>query len=197
MGVRCEFKVQTTVETPKPPASPPIPVLMVAFALGLLTLILLMGAALFILRQVRKGSQLAATTSVKNDLENVNNRNAIIGGGTPNNGAILKEKEAFLIFGPHVKVSNKSAALEKGGDNMVANKNKIADSNLAKDDRNKLDFKNFETAILVPLPNLAKEDSGEYRPVYIAPDQCDQCVIATEVNVFSKKLNVIILAFQK
>lgn len=179
MGARCEFKVQTTIETPKPAASPPTPVLMVAFALGFVTLALLMAAALFILRQLRKGSQLAATTSVKNDLENVNNRNSVIGGGTPNNGAILKEKEAFLIPGPHVKVSNKSAALEKGSDNKAANKNKMADSNLAKDDKNKLDFKNRESAILVPPLNLGKESL--YHPIYIIPDQFDQCVIATEV----------------
>lgn len=152
---------------------------MVAFALGFVTLALLMAAALFILRQLRKGSQLAATTSVKNDLENVNNRNAVIGGGTPNNGATFKEKEAFLIPGPHIKLSNKSAALEKGRDNKEVNKNKMVESNLAKDDKSKLDFKNRESAILVPPLNLGKENL--YHPIYIIPDQFDQCVIATEV----------------
>lgn len=179
MGARCEYKVESPIGTPKPPESPPTPVLMVAFALGFVTLALLMAAALFILRQLRKGSQLAATTSVKNDLENVNNRNAVIGGGTPNNGAILKEKEVFLMPGPHVKMSNKSAALEKGSDNKAINKNKMADSNLAKDDKNKLDFKNRESTVLVPPLNLAKENL--YHPIYIIPDQYDKCVIATEV----------------
>lgn len=179
MGARCEFKVETTIETPKPAASPPTPVLMVAFALGFVTLALLMGAALFILRQLRKGSQLAATTSVKNDLENVNNRNAVIGGGTPNNGAFLKEKEAFLISGPHVKMSNKNAVLEKGSDNKGNDKNKMADSTLVKDDKSKHDFKKRESAILVPPLNLGKETL--YQPIYIIPDQFDHCVIATEV----------------
>uniref|UniRef100_A0A8C6T3E5 Delta-like protein n=1 Tax=Neogobius melanostomus TaxID=47308 RepID=A0A8C6T3E5_9GOBI len=177
MGARCEFKVQTTIETPKPADAPP-PVLMVAFALGfgIVTLALLIAAALFILRQLR---------------------------GMPNNGAILKEKEAFLIPGPHVKVSNKSAALEKGIDSKAVNKNNMADSNLAKDDKNKLDFhvtnqcksepnpcfllilfnsKYRESTILVSPLNSGKEN--RYHPIYIIPDQFDQCVIATEVKRF-------------
>lgn len=180
MGARCEFKLQTPAETPKPATSPPpTPVLMVAFALGFVTLALLMGAALFILRQLRKGSQLAATTAVKNDLENVNNRNTVIGGGTPNNGGTLKEKEAFLIPGPHLKVSNKNIELERGGDSKVLNKNKMVDSNLAKDEKNKLDFKNRESASLVSPLSLGKENL--HLPIYIIPDQFDQCFIASEV----------------
>lgn len=94
----------------------------------------------------------AMATSVKNDLETVNNRNAVIGGGGPNNGILpgaplgsLREKEAFLIPGGHLKVSNKDAALvEKGGDNTAVFKNRMADCNLAKEEqrlaKNKFDL---------------------------------------------------------
>ncbi|CAL9684669.1 unnamed protein product [Knipowitschia caucasica] len=176
MGARCEFEVQTEVEAPKL-ALNPTPVMMVAFALGFVTLALLMATAVFILRQLRKGSLLAATTSVKNDLDSVNNRSAVIGGGgTQNNGASMKEKEHFLIPGPHVKVSNKKAALEMANDGY---KSKMADSKLAKDDKNVLDFKKRESAILVPQTNLGKENL--YHPTYIIPDHLDHCVVATEV----------------
>lgn len=95
---------------------------------------------------------MAMSTSVKNDLETVNNRSAVIGGGGPNNGGLpgaplssLREKEAFLIPGGHLKVSNKDAALvEKVGDNVAMFKNKMADCNLAKEeqqrDKNKFDL---------------------------------------------------------
>lgn len=105
------------------------------------------------LRQLRRGRALTAmATSVKNDLETVNNRNAVIGGGGPNNGSLqgaplgsLREKEAFLLPGGHLKMSNKDAALvEKGGDNMSMFKNKMADYNLAKEEqhlgKNKFDL---------------------------------------------------------
>lgn len=179
MGARCEFKVEFQAEskTDAPKVTPPTPVIMVAFAFGFVTLAFLMATAVFILRQLRKGSQLAASTSVKNDLEMVNNRNAVIGGGGPNNGSLnLKEKEAFLIPGPNVKVSNKNAALEKGSD---VYKNKMADCNFTKEDKNKLDFKKRESTIIHPPLSFVKENL--YHPIYIIPDRLDQCVIATEV----------------
>lgn len=153
MGARCEYYVRTPEATTKPPRngdSPPA--LIAAVALGLVTLTLLVFAAIHVLRQLRRGRQLAISTSVKNDLEAVNNRNAVIGGGGPNNGGLpgaplgsLREKEAFLIPGGQLKVSNKDAALaEKGSDNMAMFKNKMADCNLAKEEqhlgKNKFDL---------------------------------------------------------
>lgn len=138
----------------RPPTTPPgnagFPAaLAAAFAFGLVTLTLLLCAAIFILRQLRRGRELTAlSTSVKNDLETVNNRNAVIGGGGPNNGGLpgatlasLREKEAFLLPGGQMKVSNKDAALvEKGSDNIGMYKNKMADCNLAKEEQHKNKF---------------------------------------------------------
>lgn len=142
MGARCEYSVAKP--TIKPPDNTP-PALIAAVALGLVTLSLLLCAAIHVLQHIRRSRALRAiSTSVKNDLETVNNRNAIIGGGGPNNGSLpgappgsLREKEAFLIPGGHLKVSNKDAALaEKAGDNMSMFKNKMADCNLAKEEQN-------------------------------------------------------------
>lgn len=152
MGARCEYSV--TRPTTKPPGKDDVsPALIAAVALGLVTLTLLVCAAIHILRQLHRGRKLTAlSTSVKNDLEAVNNRNAVIGGGGPNNGSLpgvplgsLREKEAFLLSGGQFKVSNKDAALmEKGGDNMAMFKNKMADCNLAKEEqhpaKNKFDL---------------------------------------------------------
>lgn len=143
MGARCEYPVRTTTKPPPVNTADSSPALIAAIAFGLVTLCLLTCAAVHILRQLRRGRVLAMTTSVKNDLETVNNRNAVIGGGGPNNnngglpGATLsREKEAFLIPGGHLKVSNKDAALvEKGDDNMAMFKNKMADCNLAKEEQ--------------------------------------------------------------
>lgn len=152
MGARCEYSVtKPTTKTPGNADAPPA--LIAAIALGLVTLTLLVCAAIHIMRQLRRGRVLRdLSTSVKNDLETVNNRNAVIGGGGHNNGSLpgaplgsLREKEAFLIPGGHFKVSNKDAALvEKGGDNMAIFKNKMADCNLAKEEqrlaKNKFDL---------------------------------------------------------
>lgn len=150
MGAHCEFSVATT----KPPENGDAPpALIAAVALGLITLTLLLCAAVHILHQLRRGRALRAiSTSVKNDLETVNNRNVVIGGGGPNNGSLpgaplgsLREKEAFLIPGGHFKISNKDAALaEKGGDDVAMFKNKMADCNLVKEEqhltKNKFDL---------------------------------------------------------
>ena len=153
MGARCEYSLRTTTPTTKllGNADPP-PALIAAVALSLVTLTLLVCAAVHVLRQLRRGRELTLmSTSVKNDLEAVNNRNAMIGGGGPNNGGLpgaplggLREKEAFLIPGGQLKVSNKDAALaEKGSDNVAMFKNKMADCNLAKEEQhlaNKFDL---------------------------------------------------------
>lgn len=154
MGARCEYSVKTTRPPEAPPGNGGFPAaLAAAFTLGLVTLTLLVCAAIFILRQLRRSRELTAmSTSVKNDLETVNNRSAVIGGGGPNNGSLpgaplgsLREKEAFLIPGGHLKVSNKDAAMvERGGDNTAMFKNKMADFNLTKEEqhgeKNKFDL---------------------------------------------------------
>ncbi|XP_074535851.1 delta-like protein C [Halichoeres trimaculatus] len=188
MGARCEYPVRTA--TTKPPVNPDSsPALIAAIAFGLVTLCLLTCAAVHILRQLRRGRVLAMSTSVKNDLETVNNRNAVIGGGGPNNGGLPgatlgREKEAFLIPGGHLKVSNKDAALvEKGDDNMAMFKNKMADCNLAKEEqrssKNKFDHKKCDASIITPPLGFSKDSL--YHPVFIIPEQVEQCVFATEV----------------
>ncbi|KAM3616616.1 uncharacterized protein V6R79_020896 [Siganus canaliculatus] len=200
MGARCEYSVGRP--TSKPPPVPPgaadaSPALIAAIAFGLVTLALLLCAAVHVLRQLRRGRALMAlSASVKNDLETVNNRSAVIGGGGGgggghNHGVLpgaplgsLREKEAFLIPGGHVKVSNKDAALaDKGGDNMAVFKNKMADCNLAKEEqrlcRSKFDLKKCDSSIVVPPLSFSKD--GLYRPVFIIPEQMEQCVFATEV----------------
>ncbi|XP_071782406.1 delta-like protein C [Centroberyx gerrardi] len=198
MGARCEYAVKTTAKATKPPKTEKpgddgFPAaLAVSFALGLVTLTLLVCAAIFVLRQLRRGRRLsAAAASVKNDLETVNNRNAVIGGGGANNGSLpgatlgsLREKEAFLIPGGQFKVSNKDAALaEKGGDKMAMYKNKMADYNLAKEEdrlaKNKFDLKKCDSSIMVPPLSFPKDSL--YHPVFIIPEQMEQCVFATEV----------------
>ncbi|XP_031160210.2 delta-like protein C [Sander lucioperca] len=180
MGARCEYSA-----TRGPPTASPSDYSMIAaIVLGLVTLTLLVFAAIHILRQLRRGRQLRAITmSVKNDLETVNNRNAVIGGGGPYSRSLpgaplggLREKEAFLIMGGQLKVSNKDAALvENGGDNMAIFKNKMADCNLAKDEqrlaKNKFDLKKCDSSIIIPPLSFAKDS------LY----QMEQCVFATEV----------------
>ena len=143
MGARCEYSMtKPTAKSPESVDTPPA--LIAAVALGLVTLAMLLCSAVHILHQLRRRRPLTAmATSVKNDLETVNNRNAVIGGGGSNNGSLLgaplsslREKEAFLIPGGHLKVSNKDAALvEKGSDNVAMFKNKMADCNLVKEEQ--------------------------------------------------------------
>lgn len=190
MGARCEYALD--IPTPRPPeGGDASPALIAAIALGLVTLSLLVCASIHILRQLRRGRRLAAMSrSVKNDLETVNNRNAVIGGGGPNNGLVgappcsLKEKEAFLLPGGPYKVSNKDAALaEKSSDNVSMFKNKMADCNLAKEEhrlqKNKFDPHKRDSSILVPPLSFAKD--GLYHPVFIIPEPTEQRVFATEV----------------
>ncbi|XP_056139131.1 delta-like protein C isoform X2 [Lampris incognitus] len=190
MGTRCEYALRTTglPQTAKPgtkdnsfPA-----VLAVCFMLGLVTLTLLVCAAIFVLRQLHSGRRPTDTSpSVKNDLEKVNNCNAVIGGGVHPGGlpgaplGSLREKEAFLIPRGQLKVSNKDMALaERGRDKMVTYKNKMADHNLANEEdpfaKNKFDPKKCGSPMVVP-------PLSRCHPVFINPDQLEQCVFATEV----------------
>nr|XP_020478865.1 delta-like protein C [Monopterus albus] len=191
MGARCEYPVMHPGPTTKPPGngdSPPA--LVAAVALGLVTLILLMCAAIHMLQKLCRGRALTAISmSVKNDLDRVNNRNIVIGGVGPNNGSLpgaplgsLREKEALLIPGGQLKVSNKDAALtDKCGDSMV--KNKMAECNLVKEEqhlaKDKFDFKKCDTSIIIPPLSFSKDNL--YHPVFIIQEQMGQCVFATEV----------------
>lgn len=138
MGARCEHVVEKP--TTKPPEGDAPPALIAALALGMVTLSLLLCAAVHVLHHFhRRRAIRSISTSVKNDLERVNN--AVVGGGLPNNGSLhgaplgsFKEKEAFLISGGQLKVSNKAAALS--GDTGSIFKNKMADCNLTKEDQN-------------------------------------------------------------
>uniref|UniRef100_A0A0E9SRG5 Uncharacterized protein n=1 Tax=Anguilla anguilla TaxID=7936 RepID=A0A0E9SRG5_ANGAN len=59
---------------------------------------------------------------------------------------------------------------------------KPKDYNLAEEERksrSKMEQKKSESCILVPPLNFPKD--GLYQPVYIIPEQIDQCVFATEV----------------
>ncbi|KAJ4935646.1 hypothetical protein JOQ06_017177 [Pogonophryne albipinna] len=175
MGARCEYNQPTAT----PPDKDSSPALIAAVALGIVTLILLVVVGVHILRQLHRGRKLTAITrSVKNDLEAVNNRNAMIG-GLP--GSPLREKEAFLLPGGQLKVSNKNAALvENGGDSMGIFRNKMADCNLAKDEQRlaKFDLKKRDSSIIVPPLGFGKDSL--YQPVYIIPEKMEQCVFATE-----------------
>ncbi|XP_032446657.1 delta-like protein C isoform X1 [Xiphophorus hellerii] len=193
MGARCEYSF--SIPSPRPPdGSDASPALIAAVALGLVTLSLLVCAAIHVLRQLRRGRKLAVMSrSVKNDLETVNNRSAVIGGGVPNNGSLagapvcsLKEKEAFLLPGGSYKVSNKNAALaEKSSDNGSMIKNKMADCNLAKEEqrleKNKFDPQKHDSSIAVPPLSFVKDSL--YQPVFIVPEPMEQRVFATEVRL--------------
>lgn len=187
MGARCEYSEGKKPSGGGGEGDAP-PAMVAAIAMGVVTLSMLVCAAVHITRQLRLGHQLMST-AVKNDLETINNRNAVIGGGTPNNnnnhGGLpgapmesLREKEAFLLHGGHLKVSNKDAALvERGGAKVF--KNNMADYNLTKEEQTKFDLKKSDASIVGPPRSYTKD--GLYHPVFIIPEQMEQCVFATEV----------------
>ncbi|XP_066559973.1 delta-like protein C [Amia ocellicauda] len=171
MGSRCEFSLTPTVST-NPPIKP-IPVaLAISFALGLVTLLLVVCATVIVLRQMRQ-SKKGLGKAVRNDLEPINNLSHY-----------PREKEAFLIPGGHYKVTNKD--VEFNGDSIgdkAGYKQKLMDYNLAEDEapltKKKFDLKKSEHIISVPPLSFPKD--GLYHPVYIIPEQMEQCVFATEV----------------
>lgn len=177
MGTQCEYK-----QKPTPVTSPALPAaLIVSFTLGLITLTLVICAAIVVLRQMRQNHK-ASSTTVRNNLDSVNNRVSL--GPTSTLG---REKEAFLIPGGPFKVSNKDMALrsttvDTHSSDKSNYKQKMVDYNLSIDEKhtnNKLDMKNSESTLLVPPLNYPKE--GVYHPVYIIPEHIEQCVFATEV----------------
>lgn len=138
MGARCKYPIAKPTMKSRDSVDAPY-ALIAAIAFGLVTLTLLLCASIHIMHHLHRGRVLTAMSlSVKNDLDSVNNRNAVIGGGGPNNGSLpgavlssLKEKELFLVTGGRLKVSNKDAAMvERSGDIVAMFKNKMADRNL-------------------------------------------------------------------
>lgn len=139
MGARCEHPAATPTTKSSGSAQAPA-ALIAAVSFGLVTLALLLCASVHIMHHLHRGRVLTAMSmSVKNDLECVNNRNAVIGGGGSLPAATLgslKEKESFLVPGGRLKVSNKDAEMvERGGASVAMFKNKMADCNLAKEEQ--------------------------------------------------------------
>ncbi|TRY93896.1 hypothetical protein DNTS_013074 [Danionella cerebrum] len=172
MGTKCEHK-----KKPTPEASPSLPpALIVSFTLVLITLTLVICAAIVVMRQMQQGPKMTST-SVRNNLDSVNNRISL----PPT--SLSREKEAFLIPGGPFKVSNKDVALRDIHPSDKSNyKQKMVDYNLSIDEKSsnkKLDMKNSESTLLVPPLSYPKE--GVYHPVYIIPEHIEQCVFATEV----------------
>ncbi|KAJ8280697.1 hypothetical protein GJAV_G00057890 [Gymnothorax javanicus] len=168
MGSRCEFSLRA----PEPRGFPVA--LAVSFALGLITLTLVVCAAVYILRQMRRGRK-SLVSSVRNDLDAVNNRVS---------ASFPREKESFLIPGGPYKVSNKDAELSaaEAASRNASYKPKPKDHNLSEEERKsktKMEQKKSDSSILVPPLSFPKD--GLYHPVYIIPEQVDQCVFATEV----------------
>ncbi|XP_060799893.1 delta-like protein C isoform X1 [Neoarius graeffei] len=191
MGLHCEYSQPST----KPPPVSSFPaVLAISSTLVLITLMLVLCAAIILLKQMRRGNKFMFS-SVRNNLDTINNRSSVIS----NVQSSYKEKEAFLIPGGPFKVSNKDAALNSGildtlCNDKANNKQKMLDYNLAKDEKNtkdKLDLKNSESSILVSSLSFPKEDL--YHPVYILPEQKEPCVFATEMNIYTflkRKMNL-------
>lgn len=121
MGTRCEFSIGTG-ETKGFPVA-----LAISFALGLITLTLVVCAAVYILRQMRRGRK-SLGSSVRNDLDTINNRASL---------SFPREKEAFLIPGGPYKVSNKDAELcaSEVASKNSSYKHKPKDYNLAEEER--------------------------------------------------------------
>ncbi|XP_061682587.1 delta-like protein C [Syngnathoides biaculeatus] len=170
MGARCEYAAEpeSAAPSPRPPRDPTPAALAAACVLGTFTLGFLAAGAVFVLRQLRRGRELAAmSASVKNDLEAVNNQAAA--------------KESFLLPGGHLKVSNKDAALSRGGaDGGAVFKNKMAtDCNLTKEQRDKFDRP--AAAAAAAAPSLTLLQDVRYQPVFVIPEQLERHVYATEV----------------
>lgn len=184
MGTHCEYsQPPTRAPTPREAHNPSFPAaLAISFTLGLMALTLVLCAGIILLKQMRNGTK-AMSTSVRNDLDTANNRCSVIS----NAQTSYKEKEALLIPGGPYKLTNKDVALSSGiMDSLCSdktnNKQKIADYNLATEDKltkDKLDLKIPETRILVPPLTFTKQDP--YHPVYIIPDHIEPRIFATEV----------------
>ncbi|KAM9812844.1 delta-like protein C isoform 2-T2 [Syngnathus typhle] len=165
MGARCEDAVWPAGPPQPPPSEDAFPAaLAAACALAAVMLSLLAAGAVFVARQLRRGRELAAASaSVKNNLEAVNNR-------------LVAEDRG------HVKVSNKDVALSGDGARRgTVFKNKMA-----------TDYKPALEQISNKLDRVEREEAAAatllYRPVLALPEQMEHCVFATEVH--TQKLGV-------
>ncbi|XP_069043876.1 delta-like protein C [Lepisosteus oculatus] len=170
MGSRCEFSLKPT---PPGPARRPFPVaLAVSFTLGLLTLALVVCATAMVLRQMRLHQKAKGAAAARRGLDPINNL-----------APFSREKEAFLIPGGPYKVSNKDAELSAEGlGDKAGYKQKLVGYNLADEQplpKSKFDLKKSEHIISVPPLSFQKDSL--YHPVYIIPEQMEQCIFATEV----------------
>ncbi|KAK1785937.1 hypothetical protein P4O66_017687, partial [Electrophorus voltai] len=137
MGSRCEYS-QPVTQTPTTLKVPDFPfALAISFTLGLITLVLVLCAAIILLRQMGRDRK-AAAISVRNDLDMVNNRASMISAAAQ---SAFREKEAFLNPSGPCKVSNKDAALSSCimDTDKANNKQKMVDYNLAKEEKHTKD----------------------------------------------------------
>ncbi|KAJ1108863.1 hypothetical protein NDU88_006233 [Pleurodeles waltl] len=169
MGSTCEFRVQNPTPSPsRRVADDQFPAAVaISFVLGLITLALMVCAAVVVLKQMRRNQQ-KARNAVRNDLETRNN---------------LKEKEAFLISPGCFKVPNKE---QRFGTDCLSDtfkyKQKLLERNVSEAEifgRKKLENKKSEARHCSPPIGYPKE--GGYRPIYIIPDPPEPCIYATEV----------------
>ncbi|XP_028653306.1 delta-like protein C [Erpetoichthys calabaricus] len=172
MGPSCEFSLKPTNVPEQAKEQFPV-ALAVSFVLGIITLALVVCAATIVLRQMRQ-NQKGLGPAVRNDLETINNLSQF-----------QREKEAFIIPGGagHCKVTNKDAQLSSEGlSDKAGYKQRLMDYNYAEEEavsKNKFDHKRTEQIISVSSLSFQKESL--HHPVYIIPEQIEQCVFATEV----------------
>ncbi|XP_051900350.1 delta-like protein C [Pristis pectinata] len=174
MGPNCEFHVTPTTPTD---GDNPFPVaLAISFALGFVTLTLVVFAAVVILKHVRRNQ--GSRSAVRNDLETINNLSDY-----------QKEKEAFIISTGQFKVSNKDAALSTDCLTDKFNcKQKLhaLDYNLSGDLKEEQPLKkNIENkksdCLSTSKPPGSFQKEGLYHPMYIMPERVEPCIFATEV----------------
>ncbi|XP_005987856.1 delta-like protein C isoform X2 [Latimeria chalumnae] len=168
MGTNCEFQVKPLPSTTQRAPEDPFPTaLAISFALGLVTLALVSCAAALILRQMRQNRK-AVQNTVRNDLETINN---------------LKEKESFLSAAAHFKITNKDAELTSDCLSEKSDyKQKLVDYNhISEQPIRKQKYENKKSEPLLSGSSLSFPKEGLFHPIYIIPEQMEQCVFATEV----------------
>ncbi|XP_067831244.1 delta-like protein C [Heptranchias perlo] len=174
MGPNCEFHVKPTNPTD---VDNPFPVaLAISFALGIVTLTLVVFAVVVILKHLRRNQ--GGRNAVRNDLETINNLSDY-----------QKEKETFIISTGQFKVSNKDAELSSDCLTDKFNcKQKIhpMDYNLSGDPKEEIPSKkNIENKKSECLSSsnapIAFQKEGLYHSMYIMPDRVEPCIFATEV----------------
>ncbi|XP_030075977.1 delta-like protein C isoform X1 [Microcaecilia unicolor] len=169
MGPSCEFRVKDPTPSPsRQAADDSFPVaLSISFGLGLVTLALMVCAAVLVLRQVRL-NQKQGKGSSKGGLETINN---------------LKERDSFLIAPGRFKIPNKEPRFSTDClSNKFNYKQKLLERNVTEGQpagKKKQENKKSEQRHCSSPVGYPKE--GGYHPIYIIPDPSEQCIFATEV----------------